>query len=133
MFIPLFLFSSLSYGSDIVNFESYASKLSNDLYPQINKYLLDYDNDLTNKDILIIERETLEIISKFIKDDNIPIVQPPKVQIVIAENQEYKGWVLITQISILDEEESINETLMTWSIFGKTFVIHLKVKNKTEI
>jgi hypothetical protein len=123
----------LCYGSNIINFESYASKLSNNLYPKINKYLLDYDKDLTNKDIVIIERETLRIMADFIKEDKIPIIGLPKTEVVVAENQEFKGWVLLTQISILDEEESINETLMTWSIFGKSFVIHLKVKNKTEI
>lgn len=128
-----FSFSSVSYGKDIVTFTEYSSQLGEILYPKIDKFLVDYNRDLTNKEVLTIERKVLEIMTNFIKENNIPIVHFPRVEVMAAENPEYKGWVLFTEIDIMDEEESVDGEIITWSVFGKSFVIHLKVKNKVEI
>lgn len=121
------------FGSEITTFKDYSVKISDNLYPMITEYLSEYNQKITNKEVVLIENDISGIINSFVKENNIPITHKPRARIMISENSQYKAWMLFTEISIMDEEESIDEVLITWFILGKAFVIHIEAKNKVEI
>jgi hypothetical protein len=116
-----------------MTFKDYSTQVSEKLYPVIDEYLSKYNRDITNKDVVVIENYIRNTIKEFILENNIPITLPSIAEVMVAENAKYKGWLLCTEMFILDEEESIDGVVITWFKLEKSFVIHIKAKNEAEI
>lgn len=114
------------------DFVFYSTHLSKHLYPQIKEFIKPFKRNMSREEVQIIVDGVTMLVGNYIYKNQLYISCKPLVQIFKLGNDEHIAYVLKTQISFLDKEESFRDLINT-VIITKKFLVYFGYNKKQGI
>jgi hypothetical protein len=119
------------------NFSTYSTILSNELFPEIERYIKTFKHKTPiNEDkAQQISTRVFEIIVKYVESKKLITPLPPHVRVFKFSNNMREAYILEITLILLDHESSIEGKIRSSIMVGKRFIIYINEigSNKTEV
>lgn len=116
----------------IFTFEHQTNIISKEMFPEIKKYIENFEYKYTNEVSQQLAEDVFDIIQKYSKIKKIHLLLPPKIEVYKAQDINYIFYALTVQIILYDSDES-NHQVSSSILIGKQFLINIRNKNQVEI